>query len=166
MFSAGRCVFWCPLAGAESDFCGRNGGWKGLVFRHNRVLVQNQGTVLKKSSHRGVHPGHFPSREGPNERQPISCAHSSWIKKSTLLCRKMTWVHPVVSFPLIFICFAPLHVYPCPCNVRISTEYLYSEHALKVRWMHSHPTAGKINSNHAPKSLCCCSTVQERLRSV
>ena len=103
MFSAGRCVFWCPLAGAESDFCGRNGGWKGLIFRHNRVLVQNQGTVLKKSSHRGVHPGHFPSREGPNERRPISCAHSSWIKRSTLLCRKMTWVHPVVSFPLLII---------------------------------------------------------------
>ena len=99
MFSAGRCVFWCPLAGAESDFCGRNGRWKGLIFRHNRVLVQNQGTVLKKSSHRGMHPGHFPSREGENERRPISCAHSSWIKRSTLLCRKMTWVHPVVSFP-------------------------------------------------------------------
>ena len=103
MFSAGRCVFWCPLAGAESDFCGRNGRWKGLIFRHNRVLVQNQGTVLKKSSHCGVHPGHFPSREGENERRPISCAHSSWIKRSTLLCRKMTWVHPVVSFPLKFI---------------------------------------------------------------
>ena len=85
--------------GSESDFCGRNGRWKGLIFRHNRVLVQNQGTVLKKSSHRGVHPGHFPSREGENERRPISCAHSSWIKRSTLLCRKMTWVHPVVSFP-------------------------------------------------------------------
>ena len=88
MFSAGRCVFWCPLAGAESDFCGRNGRWKGLIFRHNRVLVQNQGTVLKKSSHRGVHPGHFPSREGENERRPISCAHSSWIKRSALLCRQ------------------------------------------------------------------------------
>ena len=99
MFSAGRCVFWCPLAGAESDFCGRNGRWKGLIFRHNRVLVQNQGIVLKKSSHRGVHPSHFPPREGENERRPISCAHSSWIKRSTLLCRKMTWVHPVVSFP-------------------------------------------------------------------
>ena len=97
MFSAGRCVFWCPLAGAESDFCERNGRWKGLIFRHNRVLVQNQGTVLKKSSHRGVHPGHFRSR------RPISCAHSSWIKRSTLLCRKMTWVHPVVSFPLNYI---------------------------------------------------------------
>ena len=108
MFSAGRCVFWCPLAGAESDFCGRNGGWKGLIFRHNRVLVQNQGTVLKKSSHRGVHPGHFPSREGPNERRPISCAHSSWIKRNTLLCRKMTWVHPVVSFPHIISLFTLL----------------------------------------------------------
>ena len=105
MFSAGRCVFWCPLAGAESDFCERNGRWKGLIFRHNRVLVQNQGTVLKKSSHRGVHPGHFPSREGENDRRPISCAHSSWIKRSTLLCRKMTWVHPVVSFPLFFFFF-------------------------------------------------------------
>ena len=59
--------------------------------------------VLKKSSHRGVHPSHFPPREGENERRPISCAHSSWIKRSTLLCRKMTWVHPVVSFPLFLM---------------------------------------------------------------
>ena len=98
MFSAGRCVFWCPLAGAESDFWGRNGRWKGIIFRH-KVFVQNQGAVLKKSSLRGVHPGDFPSRQGENERRPISCAHSSWIKRSTLLCRKMTRVHPVVSFP-------------------------------------------------------------------
>ena len=99
IFSAGRSVFWCPLVGAESDFCGRNGRWKGLIFRHNRVHVQNQGAVLKKSSLRGVHPGDFPSRQGENERRPISCAHSSWIKRSTLLCRKMTRVHPIVSFP-------------------------------------------------------------------
>ena len=99
MFSAGRCVFCCPLAGAESDFCGRNGRWKSLIFRHIRVFVQNQGSVLKKSSLRGVHPGDCPSRQGENERRPISCAHSSWIKRSTLLCRKMTRVHPVLSFP-------------------------------------------------------------------
>ena len=102
MFSAGRCVVWCPLAGAESDFCGRNGRWKGLIFRHNRVFVQNQGAVLKKSSLRGVHPVVFPSRQSENERRPTSCAHSSRIKRSTLLCRKMTRVHPDVSFPLIF----------------------------------------------------------------
>ena len=101
MFSAGRSVFWCLLVGAESDFCGRDGRWKGLIFRHNKVHVQNQGTVLKKSSLREVHPGDFPSRQGENERRPISCAHSSWIKRSTLLCRKMTRVHPVVSFPLV-----------------------------------------------------------------
>ena len=93
-------VFWCPLAGAESNSCVRNGRWKGLIFRHNRVFVQTQGAALKKSSLRGVHPGDFPSRQGENERRPISCAHSSWIKRSTLLCRKMTKVHPVVSFPL------------------------------------------------------------------
>ena len=29
MFSAGRSVFWCSLVGAERDFCGRNGRWKG-----------------------------------------------------------------------------------------------------------------------------------------
>ena len=55
----------------------------------------------RKSSLRGVHPGDFPSRQGENERRPISCAHSSWIKGSTLLCRKLTRVHPAVSFPLI-----------------------------------------------------------------
>ena len=103
MVSAGRSVFWCPLVGAKSDSCGRNGRWKGLIFRHNRVHVLNQGAVLKKSSLRGVHPGDFPSRQGENERRPISCAHSSWIKRSTLLCRKMARVHPVVSFPLIII---------------------------------------------------------------
>ena len=48
MVSAGRSVFWCPLVGAESDSCGRNGRWKGLNFRHNRVHVLNQGAVLKK----------------------------------------------------------------------------------------------------------------------
>ena len=85
MVSAGRSVFWCPLVGAESDSCGRNGRWKGLIFRHNRVHVLNQGAVLKKSSLRGVHPGDFPSRQGENERRPISCAHFSWIKRSTLL---------------------------------------------------------------------------------
>ena len=69
----------------------------------NRVHVLNQGAVLKKSSLRGVHPGDFPSRQGENERRPISCAHSSWIRRSTLLCRKMTRVHPVVSFPLFII---------------------------------------------------------------
>ena len=103
MVSAGRFVFWCPLVGAESDFCGRNGRWKGLIFRHNRVHVLNQGAILKKSSLRGVHPGGFPSWQGENERRPISCVHSSWIKRSTLLCRKMTRVHPVVSF--IFFSF-------------------------------------------------------------
>ena len=100
MFSAERSVLWCPLVGAESDFCGRNGRWKGLIFRHNRVHVQNQGAVLKKCSLRGVHPGDFPSRQGENERRPISCAHSSWIKRSSLIYRKITRVHPVVSFPL------------------------------------------------------------------
>ena len=60
------------------------------------------GVFLGGKGHNRVHPGHFPSREGENERRPISCAHSSWIKRSTLLCRKMTWVHPVVSFPLFF----------------------------------------------------------------
>ena len=122
MFSAGRCVFWCPLAGAESDFCGRNGRWKGLIFRHNRVFVQNQGAVLKKSSLRGVHPGDFPSRQGQNERRPISWAHSSWIKRSTLLCRKMTRVHPVVSFPFFLCC----HVFP----VVLELNYLLLEHVV------------------------------------
>ena len=121
MFSAGRCVFWSPLAGAESDFCGRHGRWKGLIFRHNRVFVQNQGAVLKKSSLRGVHPDDFPSRQGENERRPISCAHSSWIKRSTLLCRKMTRVYPVVSFPLFFYlaaCSGKYSLFSGSCNRR------------------------------------------------
>ena len=75
VFSAGRSVFWCPLVGAESDSCGRNGPWKGLIFRHNRVHVQNQGAVLRKSSPRGVHPTGFPARQGENECRPTSLAH-------------------------------------------------------------------------------------------
>ena len=75
MVSAGKSVFWCPLVGAESDSCGRNGRWKDLVFRHNRVHVLNQGAVLRRSSPRGVYPAHFPARHGENVRRPISSAH-------------------------------------------------------------------------------------------
>ena len=73
--SAGRSVFWRLLVRAESDFCGRNGRWKGLIFRHNRVHVQNQGAVLRKSSPRGVYLAHFPARQDENVRRPISSAH-------------------------------------------------------------------------------------------
>ena len=59
----------------ESDSCGRNGRWKGLIFRHNMVHVQNQGAVLRKSSSRGVHPSDFSARQGENERRPISSAY-------------------------------------------------------------------------------------------
>ena len=75
MVSAGRSVFWCPLVGAESDSCGRNGRWEGLNFRHNRVYVQNQGAVLRKSSPREVYSAHFPARQGENVRRPINSAH-------------------------------------------------------------------------------------------
>ena len=75
MLSAGRSVFWYPLVRAERDSCERNGQWKGLIFRHNRVHVQNQGAVLRKSRPRGVHPVHFPARQGENERRPISLVH-------------------------------------------------------------------------------------------
>ena len=75
MFSAERSVFWCLLVGAESDSCGRNGRWKGIIFRHNRVHVQNQGAVLRKSGPHGVHPAVFPARQGENERRPISSGH-------------------------------------------------------------------------------------------
>ena len=75
MVSAGTSVFRCHLVGAESGSCGRNGRWKGLIFRHNRVNVQNQGAVLRKSSPRGVYPAHFPARQAENVRQPISSVH-------------------------------------------------------------------------------------------
>ena len=75
MVSAERSVFWCPLVGAESDSCGRNGRWKGLTFRHNRVHVQNQGAVLWKSSPRGVYPAQFAVRQGKNVHRPIKSAH-------------------------------------------------------------------------------------------
>ena len=58
---------------------------------------------IKKSSLRGVHPGDFPSRQGENELQPISCAHSSWIKRSTLLCRKLPGCTLLCRFPLYLI---------------------------------------------------------------
>ena len=75
MVSAGRSVFWCTLVRAESDSCGRNGRWKGHIFRYDRVHVQNQDVVLRKSSPRGVYPAHFPARQGENVRRPISSAH-------------------------------------------------------------------------------------------
>ena len=76
MVRAGISVFWCPLVGAESDSCGRNGRWKGFIFRHNRVHMSKiRVQVLRKSSPRGVHPAHFPARQGENVRQPISSAH-------------------------------------------------------------------------------------------
>ena len=91
------CSSWClsffglslTVPSMEQVFFGGNDttGCTQVILRHNRVLVQNQGTVLKKSSHRGVHPGHFPSREGENERRPISCAHFQLDKKE----------YPVVS---------------------------------------------------------------------
>ena len=74
IFRPGRYLFWCPLVGAESDSCGRNGRWNGLIFVHNRVHVQNQGAVLRKGSPHGVHPVHFPARQGEKERRPISSA--------------------------------------------------------------------------------------------
>ena len=80
-------VFWCPLVGAESDSCGRNGRWKGLIFRQNRVHVHNQGAVLRKSSPRGVYPAHFPTRQDENARRPISLAHFTLDENG----------HPVVS---------------------------------------------------------------------
>ena len=77
MVSAGRSVFaLCMLVRAESDSCGRNGRWKGLIFRHNRVHVQNQGVGLRKNSPHGVYPAHFPARQGENVRRPISSLSS------------------------------------------------------------------------------------------
>ena len=38
--SVGRSVLWCPLVGAESDSCGRNGRWKGLIFRKIHFLTK------------------------------------------------------------------------------------------------------------------------------
>ena len=74
---------------------------EGPHFPTQQGICPKSGCSSEKSSLRGVHPGDFPSRQGENERRPISCAHSSWIKRSTLLCRKMTRVHPVVSFALL-----------------------------------------------------------------
>ena len=75
MASVETVVFWCPLVGAESDSCGRNGRWKGFIFRHNRVHAQNQAAVLWKSGPGGVYPAHFPTRQGENVRRAISSAH-------------------------------------------------------------------------------------------
>ena len=76
---------------------------EGSDFPTQQGTCPKSGCSSEKSSLRGVHPGDFPSRQGENERRPISCAHSNWIKRSTLLCRKMTRVHPVVSFPLKYM---------------------------------------------------------------
>ena len=85
--------YFCRVANSRFD----------LKMSFGPKSVTHLGNLFLGKRHNRVHPGHFPSREGENERRPISCAHSSWIKRSTLLCRKMTWVHPVVSFPLYFL---------------------------------------------------------------
>ena len=69
-----------------------------VSFSDTTGTCPKSGCSSEKNSLRGVHPSDFSSRQGENERRPISCAHSSWIKRSTLLCRKMTRVHPVVTF--------------------------------------------------------------------
>ena len=76
MMSAGRSVFWCPLVGSESDSFGRNGRWKGLIFRHNRLHVQNQDAVLRKTSPAGCTQHIFRlGRVKMYVRRPISSAH-------------------------------------------------------------------------------------------
>ena len=91
MVSARRSVFWCPLVGVENDSCGRNGRLKGIIFRHNRIHVQNQGAVLRKSSPRGLYPAHFSARKGENVHRPISSAHFTLDVNG----------YPVVSFTII-----------------------------------------------------------------
>ena len=98
--SPGRSVFRCPLVGAESDSCGRNGRWNGLIFRHNRVHVQTQGAVLWKSSPRGVYPAHFPLDRVKTCVDQSAQLISRWMLMGTLLCRQMTRMHPVASFTL------------------------------------------------------------------
>ena len=136
-------MYFGALWREQSDFCGRNGRWKGLIFRHNRVFVQNQGAVLKKSSLRRVHPGDFPSRQGENERRPISCAHSSWIKRSTLLCRKMTRVHPVLSFPPKF----PLKIMYNNKGLSVPVSILNPK-SYVISTTHSHRSTTADDSSH------------------
>ena len=105
MVNAGRSVFWCPLVGAESDSCERNGRWKGLIFRHNRVHVQNQGVVLRKSSPRGVYPAHLPTRQGENVRRPISSAHFTLdVNGYPVVSPNDLGAPCCVVYPLIYLC--------------------------------------------------------------
>ena len=59
----------------------------------------------------------------------------------------------------VFICFAPLHVYPCPCmgEYQQNTCTAVNMHSGKMDALAS--GSGKFNVQHAPKSLCCCFTV-------
>ena len=103
MFSAERSVFLCPLVGAESDTCGRNGRWKGLIFRHNRIHVQNQGAVLRKVAPAGCAQPIFRLGRMKTSVDQSAQLISRWMKMGTLLCRQMNRVHPVVSFTLHYM---------------------------------------------------------------
>ena len=80
-------------------------------------------------------------------------------------CTSWPWLHLQGHF--IFICFAPIHVHPCPCNrlyANISRIPVQQWTCTLVRWMHSHPAAEKINVRHASKSLCCLKKNQDAPR--
>ena len=93
---------------AESDSCGRNGRWKGLIFRHNRVHVQNQGAVLRKSSPRGCTQPIFRLGRVKTSVDQSAQLISRRMKMGTLLCRLITRVHPVVSFTLLLLFWSGL----------------------------------------------------------
>ena len=109
MFSAGRSVFWCPLMGAESDSCGRNGRWKVIPAGEmaggrvsfsdttgymSKIRVQFCGKVAPAGCTQSVFRLGRVKTSVDQSTQLIS----RWMKMGTLLCRQMTRVHPVVSF--------------------------------------------------------------------
>ena len=120
MLSAGRYIFRCPLVGAESGSCGRNGRCRNVSFSDtteymSKIRVQFCGKVAPA---RCTQPIFRLGRVKTSVDQSAQLI-SYWIKMGTLLCRQMTRVHPLVSFILYFLfgdmCFHSCLVHCCIC---------------------------------------------------
>ena len=82
--------------GRQNVFVFRNKTPKCICFGEVCIVFRGNDTT-------GVHPGHFATQQG-TPFYPAGMSAADWSTLVfTLPRRKMAWVHPVVSFPLVFI---------------------------------------------------------------
>lgn len=101
-------IFFVPLAGAESDSCGRNGRSKGSFGATQRgALFDEQGTILETSPHRGHYAALVPGPQGGNERRPTNLAHFTLENMFILTCPGITRAH-LLQPSVFFVSFLHL----------------------------------------------------------